>query len=81
MKQAEFPKDFADRIANMVYVGAACFLFDIPLDIAYGALLDQFSGKEKPAKMNYNVIELAYQLVESQHDQERPVSLRAAQPD
>ncbi len=61
MKQAEFPRDFADRIANMVYVGAACFLFEIPLDIAYGALLDQFSGKEKPAKMNYNVIELAYQ--------------------
>ncbi len=38
----------------------ACFLFDIPLDVAYGALLDQFSGKEKPAKMNHNVIELAY---------------------
>ena len=61
MKQAEFPREFADRVANMVYVGAACFLFDIPLDIAYGALLDQFSGKEKPAKMNYNVIELAYE--------------------
>ncbi len=60
LKQAEFPKDFADRIANMVYVGAACFLFDIPLDIAYGALLDQFSGREKPAKMNHNVVELAY---------------------
>ncbi len=65
MAQAEFPKDFADRIANMVYVGAACFLFDIPLDIAYEALLDQFSGKEKPAKMNHNVVELAYHWAET----------------
>ncbi len=61
LKQAEFPKDFTDRITNMVYVGAACFLFDIPLDVAYSALLDQFSGREKPAKMNHNVVELAYQ--------------------
>ncbi len=60
MAQAEFPKDFADRIANMVYVGACCYLFDIPTDIAYEALLDQFGGKEKPAKMNFSVIELAY---------------------
>ena len=64
MAQAEFPKDFADRIANMVYVGACCFLFDIPLDIAYEALLDQFNGKEKPAKMNHSVIELAYHWAE-----------------
>lgn len=61
MAQADFPKDFADRIANMVYVGACCYLFQIPLDVAYGALLDQFNGKEKPARMNHNVIELAYQ--------------------
>ncbi len=64
MAQAEFPKDFADRIANMSYVGACCFLFDIPLEIAYEALLDQFNGKEKPAKMNHSVIELAYHWAE-----------------
>jgi 2-oxoglutarate ferredoxin oxidoreductase subunit alpha len=60
MANAEFPKDFADRISNMSYVGVCCFLFDIPMDIAYAALLDQFNGKEKPAKMNHSVIELAY---------------------
>ena len=60
MANAEFPKDFADRISNMSYVGVCCFLFDIPTDIAYAALLDQFNGKEKPAKMNHSVIELAY---------------------
>ncbi|MEP7293020.1 MAG: 2-oxoacid:acceptor oxidoreductase family protein, partial [Chloroflexota bacterium] len=61
MSQADFPKDFADRISNMSYVGVCCFLFDIPMDIAYEALLDQFNGKEKPAKMNHSVIELAYE--------------------
>lgn len=60
MANAEFPKDFADRISNMSYVGVCCYLFDIPMDIAYAALLDQFNGKEKPAKMNHSVIELAY---------------------
>lgn len=64
MSKAEFPKDFADRISNMSYVGVCCFLFDIPMDIAYAALLDQFNGKEKPAKMNHNVIELAYHWAE-----------------
>ena len=65
MSQAEFPKDFADRIANMTYVGACCYLFDIPLDIAYSALLDQFNGKEKPARMNHSVVELAYHWSEA----------------
>jgi 2-oxoglutarate ferredoxin oxidoreductase subunit alpha len=60
MKSGEFPKEFADRIANMVYVGVCCYLFDIPMDIAYSALLDQFGGKEKPAKMNFSAVQLAY---------------------
>jgi 2-oxoglutarate ferredoxin oxidoreductase subunit alpha len=60
MKSGDFPKEFADRIANMVYVGVCCQLFDIPMDIAYSALLDQFSGKEKPAKMNFAAVQLAY---------------------
>ncbi|NDJ61166.1 MAG: 2-oxoacid:acceptor oxidoreductase subunit alpha [Chloroflexi bacterium] len=59
--QAEVPSDFRDRIANMVYVGACAHLFDMPLDIIYEALLDQFNGKEKPAKMNYDVIMLAHE--------------------
>jgi 2-oxoglutarate ferredoxin oxidoreductase subunit alpha len=54
------PTDFRDRIANMVYVGATAYLFDIPLDIIRQALLDTFSGKEKPAMMNFGVVERAY---------------------
>ena len=58
---SEVPKDFQDRIANMTYVGMVAKLFDIPLDIINTALLDTFSGKAKPAAMNFAVVERAYQ--------------------
>lgn len=57
---ANIASDFRDRIANMVYVGACASLFGIPMTIIRQALLDTFNGKEKPAMMNYNVAELAY---------------------
>lgn len=60
LSTVDFPKDLADRIANMVYVGACCYLFDIPTEIAFQALLDQFKGKEKPARINQNVIDAAF---------------------
>jgi 2-oxoglutarate/2-oxoacid ferredoxin oxidoreductase subunit alpha len=60
MAKTEIPSDFRERITNMIYVGAVAQLFDIPLDIVYEALLDNFNRKEKAAKLNYNVVELAY---------------------
>ncbi|MFN8377316.1 MAG: 2-oxoacid:acceptor oxidoreductase subunit alpha [Anaerolineae bacterium] len=57
---ASVAPDFRDRIANMVYVGACASLFGIPMTIVKQALLDTFNGKEKPAMMNYNVAEMAY---------------------
>ena len=57
---SDIPSDFRDRIANMVYVGACAYLFDIPLDIVRQALLDTFNGKEKPANMNFGVVQNAY---------------------
>ncbi len=59
--KANVPADFRDRIANMVYVGACAQLFGISMDIVKQALLDTFNGKEKPALMNYGVVELAFQ--------------------
>lgn len=59
--KSEIPSDFRDRISNMVYVGACAYLFGISLDIVRKALLDTFSGKEKPANMNFGVVERAYQ--------------------
>ena len=61
MAQADIPRDFRKLVENMTYVGAVAQLFDIPLDELWRALLDNFGGREKPAKMNMGVIELAHQ--------------------
>jgi 2-oxoglutarate/2-oxoacid ferredoxin oxidoreductase subunit alpha len=60
MKNIDVPKNFQSRVENMTYVGAMARLFDLPLDEIYRSLLDNFGGKEKPAKMNMSVVELAY---------------------
>ena len=60
MRQAKVPTAFRKLVENMTYVGAVAQLFDIPLDLIYQVLLDNFKGKEKPARMNHEVIELAY---------------------
>ena len=60
MKQTEVPLAFRKLVENMTYVGAVARLFDIPLDLIYDVLLSNFKGKEKPAKMNHDVIKLAY---------------------
>jgi 2-oxoglutarate ferredoxin oxidoreductase subunit alpha len=72
MAQVDIPKDFRDRIANMTYVGAAAQLFKIPLDVVYGALLDTFNGKEKPAKMNFSVVEVAYNWTAENYTKQDP---------
>ncbi len=60
MRQADVPSAFRKLVENMTYVGAVAQLFDIPLDLIYQVLLDNFKGREKPALMNHAVIELAY---------------------
>lgn len=60
MGQADIPSDFRKMVENMTYVGAVSQLFDIPLEVTYQVLLENFKGKEKPARMNHSVIELAY---------------------
>ncbi len=60
MKQTDVPSAFRKLVENMTYVGAVAKLFDIPLDLIYDVLLSNFKGKEKPAKMNHDVIKLAY---------------------
>lgn len=60
IKQFDIPSERREQVGNMVYVGAVAQLFDIPLDQTYTALLEQFKGKEKPARMNYQIIEAAF---------------------
>jgi 2-oxoglutarate ferredoxin oxidoreductase subunit alpha len=60
MKQFDIPSDLRDRIQNMTYVGAMAYLFDLPMDVVYQTLLDNFKGKEKPAKLNFQVVQAAF---------------------
>ena len=60
MKQTDVPSAFRKLVENMTYVGAVAKLFDIPLDVIYDVLLSNFKGREKPAKMNHDVVKLAY---------------------
>lgn len=61
VKEAGVVPDLRERVANMVYVGAAAYLFDIPMDIVWQALLSNFSGKEKPAAINFDMVKRAYE--------------------
>ncbi len=60
MKQTKVPSAFRKLVENMTYVGAVAKLFDIPLDLIYDVLLSNFKGRDKPAKMNHDVVRLAY---------------------
>lgn len=59
MKQADVPRAFKARVENMTYVGVVAQLFDFDMDVVWRSLLDQFGGKEKPARMNMNVIDIS----------------------
>lgn len=60
MKDADVNRAFKSRVENMTYVGVVAQLFNLDMEVVWKALLDQFGGKEKPAKMNMDVIQLAY---------------------
>lgn len=60
VKEAGINPELRERVANMVYVGAVAQLFDIPMDIVWQALLSNFGGKEKPAKINFDMVQRAY---------------------
>jgi 2-oxoglutarate/2-oxoacid ferredoxin oxidoreductase subunit alpha len=60
MKSVDIPSELRERVTNMVYVGVVAHLFGIPMDVIWQSLLDNFKGKERPARLNFNVVELAY---------------------
>ncbi|MBZ0293603.1 MAG: 2-oxoacid:acceptor oxidoreductase family protein, partial [Anaerolineae bacterium] len=60
IKQFEIPSERREQVGNMVYVGVVSWLFGIPLDMLHDALMDNFKGKAKPVKMNYDIIEAAH---------------------
>ncbi len=72
MKQTDIPSDFVKRVENMTYVGVVAQLYGIPLDLIWEVLLATFNGKEKPARMNMGVVELAYQWSEANLEKRDP---------
>ena len=72
MRQTKVPSAFRKRVENMTYVGAVAQLFDIPLDVIYDVLLANFKGKDKPAKMNHDVVELAFDWTAENIDKSDP---------
>ena len=72
MKEVDIPSAFRKLVENMTYVGAVAKLFDIPLDVIYDVLLANFKGKEKPAKMNFEVVKLAYDWTAENIDKTDP---------
>ena len=72
VSDAGVPRPFRDRIANMVYVGVVAQLFDIPLDVIYDALLDNFGGRAKLADMNMPLVRAAYEWSQENHTKQDP---------
>lgn len=53
-------KDIREYLANMVYVGAMAYLFNIDMDSIRAALSYHFGGREKLINMNFNLVQMAY---------------------
>ncbi len=60
IKQFDIPSERREQVGNMVYVGVVAKMFEIPLNLIHDALMDNFKRKEKPVKMNYDIVEAAY---------------------
>ncbi len=60
VRQFDIPRERREQVGNMVYVGAVAQLFGIPLELLREALLENFGGRERPAQMNYQIIEAAH---------------------
>ncbi|MDZ4670341.1 MAG: 2-oxoacid:acceptor oxidoreductase subunit alpha [Phototrophicales bacterium] len=72
MKEANVGSDFAKRVENMTYVGVVAQMFNIPLDEIWKALLENFKGKEKPAKLNFDVVKLSYEYAKENFAKQDP---------
>ncbi len=72
MKQVDIPSEFRERVENMTYVGVIAALYGIDMQVMWKVLLDNFNGKEKPAKMNFSVAELAYNWTQANIEKRDP---------
>ncbi|MDF1498861.1 MAG: 2-oxoacid:acceptor oxidoreductase subunit alpha [Anaerolineales bacterium] len=59
IKEADPPRELRDYMSNMVYVGVVAKMMGIETDEIRAALDTHFRGKEKPIKLNMEVVEAA----------------------
>jgi len=72
VREADAPRNLRDYVANMVYVGVLAHLLNIDVEKLQEALSFHFGGKEKPIKLNMNVVEKAIQWAAENFDQTSP---------
>lgn len=58
--QMNAPQALKEYVANMVYVGAMAYLFNIDMAEIERALNYHFGGKTKPIEMNFGLVKLAH---------------------
>ncbi len=79
VKQSDTPTNLRDYIANMVYVGVLAKMIDIDLEKIQQALNFHFRGKQKPIKMNYDIILAAYEWATANLEKKDPYLLESMQ--
>lgn len=60
MDQADVPANLRDYVVNMIYVGYLAYLLNIDLEAIREAIRFHFGGREKPVKLNMDMVQAAY---------------------
>jgi len=82
MDQAEIPASLKDYVVNMIYVGYLAHLLGVEQAAIEDALKYHFGGREKPIKMNMDMVNRAYEWAQAnvpQSDRYRVEPMNATQ--
>src|SRR5574341_626511 len=60
MDQADVPANLRDYVVNMIYVGYLAYLLNIDLEAIREAIRFHFGGREKPVKLNMDMVQAAF---------------------
>ena len=77
IKDTETKPQLAGYLANMVYVGALCFLLGIPLDIISQVIDQHFRGKQSAINPNMSVLKAAFSWAEKSFIKKDPFYLKS----
>ena len=66
--EQEVPRGLKEYVTNMVYVGVLAFVIGIEMEEIENALKVHFKGKEKPVKLNMDMVVHAYEWAEANLD-------------